>query len=44
MPQFWSIWECRRCGYRGPVILEDDELAKKLEQNYNEKKVSQQKD
>jgi ribosomal protein S27AE len=41
MPQFWSTWECRRCGYRGPVILEDSETAVKLRENYFKKKISQ---
>jgi len=41
MPQFWSTWECRRCGYRGPVILEDSETAVKLRENYLKKKISQ---
>ena len=22
LPQFWSIWECNKCGYRGVLILE----------------------
>jgi len=30
LPQLWSIWECRNCRYRGPVILENSKLAEKL--------------
>lgn len=25
LPQLWSVWECRDCGYRGPLILEIEE-------------------
>ena len=41
LPQLWSTWECRRCGYRGPVILEDSETAAKLRETYSKKKASQ---
>jgi len=34
LPQIWSIWECRRCGYRGPVVVEDGELGKKLSEDW----------
>jgi predicted RNA-binding Zn-ribbon protein involved in translation (DUF1610 family) len=34
LPQLWSIWECRNCGYRGALILKDGKLAEKLEENY----------
>jgi predicted RNA-binding Zn-ribbon protein involved in translation (DUF1610 family) len=30
LPQMWSIWECRHCGYRGPVVVEDGGLGEKL--------------
>jgi ribosomal protein L37AE/L43A len=41
LPQLWSIWECRRCGYRGPIILEDSEMAAKLRESYSQRKASQ---
>jgi predicted RNA-binding Zn-ribbon protein involved in translation (DUF1610 family) len=41
LPQLWSTWECRRCGYRGPVILEASEMAAKLRENYSKKQASQ---
>ena len=41
LPQLWSTWECRRCGYRGPLILEDSEMAAKLREDYSKKKGSQ---
>lgn len=34
LPQLWSIWECRNCGYRGALILEDGKLAEKLSKDY----------
>jgi len=37
LPQLWSIWECRNCGYRGSLILEDGKLAEKLRRNYFKK-------
>ncbi len=40
MPQFWSLWECRNCGYRGPVILEDGNLATKLQEDWKKKNKS----
>ncbi len=30
MPEMWSIYECEECGYRGALIIEDVDLAKKL--------------
>lgn len=40
MPQFWSLWDCRDCGYRGPVILEDGNIAEKLQEEWNKKRKS----
>jgi len=37
MPQFWSLWECKNCGYRGAFILEDGNLAEKLQENWKNK-------
>jgi len=37
LPQLWSIWQCRNCGYRGAFILEDGKLAKKLREDYAKK-------
>ncbi|MGC9345390.1 MAG: hypothetical protein ACP5ER_01170 [Candidatus Bathyarchaeales archaeon] len=37
LPQLWSIWECRNCGYRGPLILENGKLVEKLRKNYFKK-------
>jgi predicted RNA-binding Zn-ribbon protein involved in translation (DUF1610 family) len=38
MPQFWSIWDCRNCGYRGAFILEDGNLSKKLQKEWKKNK------
>jgi DNA-directed RNA polymerase subunit M len=37
MPQFWSLWQCKNCGYRGPVILENGNLAAKLQEEWAKK-------
>jgi predicted RNA-binding Zn-ribbon protein involved in translation (DUF1610 family) len=38
MPQFWSLWQCSNCGYRGAVILENGNLAMKLQEKWKNKK------
>jgi DNA-directed RNA polymerase subunit M len=42
LPQLWSLWDCHNCGYRGPVILEDGNLAEKLVNKWKKQK-SQEK-
>jgi len=39
LPQLWSIWECKYCGYRGALVLEDSILAEKLRENYAKKAI-----
>lgn len=39
LPQLRSIWDCRKCGYRGALILEDGKLAAKLEEEYAKRTV-----
>jgi len=34
LPQLWSVWECRECGYRGAFIVEDSKLARKIRENF----------
>lgn len=34
LPQMWSLWDCRHCGYRGPVVLEDSGLAEKVREDW----------
>ena len=38
MPQFWSLWQCRQCGYHGAFILEDGNLALKLRDEWKKRK------
>lgn len=41
LPQLRSIWDCRKCGYRGALILEDGKLAAKLEEEYAKRTVKE---
>jgi len=34
LPQLWSVWECRDCGYRGAFIVEDGRLAEKIREKF----------
>ena len=36
-PQFWSLWECRECGYRGALVLEDGKLGAKLRKEWEKR-------
>jgi len=38
LPQLWSIWECKECGYRGALVVEDSKLAMKIRQDFLKKK------
>jgi DNA-directed RNA polymerase subunit M len=38
LPQTWSKWECRDCGYTGVLIIEDGKLADELRKEYLKKK------
>jgi predicted RNA-binding Zn-ribbon protein involved in translation (DUF1610 family) len=37
MPQFWSLWQCKNCGYYGALILESGNLAVKLREQWANK-------
>jgi predicted RNA-binding Zn-ribbon protein involved in translation (DUF1610 family) len=37
LPQIWSVWDCRHCGYRGAFIVKDGKLADKLREEYARK-------
>ena len=37
LPQLWSMWECRNCGYYGAFVVEDGSLSKKLQEEYAKK-------
>jgi len=30
LPQLWSIWECKNCGYYGAFIVEDGVTSQKI--------------
>ena len=34
LPQDWSKWECKDCGYIGPLIVEDGKIADKIREDY----------
>ena len=34
LPQDWSKWECRNCGYIGTFIIEDGEIAEEIKKEY----------
>ena len=38
LPQLWSMWECRNCGYYGAFIVEDGKMSKKLQEEYAKKR------
>jgi len=38
LPQDWSKWECKHCGYIGPVIIEDGTIAEKIKEDYEKQK------
>lgn len=37
LPQDWSKWECKDCGYIGAFIIEDGEIADQIKNDYMEK-------
>ncbi len=40
LPQLWSTWECRNCGYRGALVIENIEVAMKLREDFAKEKVN----
>lgn len=38
LPQLWSMWECRECGYRGALVIEDNRMAEKIRRDFSKKK------
>jgi DNA-directed RNA polymerase subunit M/transcription elongation factor TFIIS len=35
LPQLWSVWECKSCGYRGAFIVEDSDLAERIRESFS---------
>jgi DNA-directed RNA polymerase subunit M len=38
-PLLWSLWHCYNCGYQGPVVLEDEELAREVRIEYEKREL-----
>jgi hypothetical protein len=32
------MWECRECGYRGALVIEDSRMAEKIRRDFLKKK------
>ena len=41
LPQMWSLWDCKNCGYRGVLIIENGKATAKLRKNYKERTKEQ---
>jgi rubredoxin len=39
LPQDWSKWECKECGYVGAFIVEDGNIADEIKKEYQKKKM-----
>lgn len=39
LPQLWSVWDCRNCGYRGAFVLRDGKLAERIAEDYRRKTI-----
>lgn len=37
LPQDWSKWECKDCGYIGAFIIEDSKIADEIKREYLKK-------
>jgi len=38
LPQDWSKWECKDCGYIGVFVIEDGVIADKIREEYVKKR------
>lgn len=43
LPQDWSKWECKDCGYIGPVIIENGEIAEQIRKDYQKHRLKEHK-
>ena len=39
LPQTWSKWKCKDCGYLGALIVEDGKIAEQIRKDYIKKQV-----
>ncbi|RLF28769.1 MAG: hypothetical protein DRN05_03270 [Thermoplasmata archaeon] len=40
LPQDWSRWKCKECGYIGTLIVEDGKIADEIRKEYLKKHVN----
>jgi len=38
LPQIWSKWRCKDCGYEGAFIVEDGEMAEEIKKEWEKKR------
>ncbi len=38
LPQTWSTWQCKDCGYIGAFIVEDGRIADQIKREYRERR------
>ena len=43
LPQLWSLWECKECGYKGALVLEGGNLGAKLRKEWEKKRLEIQR-
>ena len=43
LPQLWSIWECKNCGYYGAFIVEDGVTSEKIHEVWVKKHEADKK-
>jgi transcription factor S len=43
-PQMWSLWICWDCGYQGPVVIEERELADEIKKEYQKRDIENKED
>ena len=44
LPQDWSKWECKHCGYIGPMVIEDGKLADEIKKDYEKQQRKNSKE
>lgn len=35
----WSVYECKECGYRGPLVVKDGKMVKKIRKRWVREKA-----
>ncbi len=44
IPPIMVGWECKECGFRGPLTIEDGKIADKLREEYTQKQKKTKKE